>query len=1244
MFLLGSLLAVAALVMSSCDGDGAVGPTTTSISISPANPELSVSETISLVASLDGVAAQPGTVFWSSADASIASVSESGVVTARAIGTALIAASAQGRSAQTTVTVVPPKVARVEVVPGVRSMMAGDTTTVRVTAYDANDVVLTGRAVTLTSATPTVVAVISGLRAVALAAGSARLTATVEGVSATVDIFVQAAAVATMELIPDSATVAIGATSRLVAITRDRNGAVLPGRPVTFSSNAETIASVTGDGTVVGVSPGRAVITASSGGASATAVIIVPPPTASQLTITPATATLVLGETVNLVAVLRDASGQVITGRPVAWKSSDLNVAYAAAGGLVTAAGLGSAVVTATSEGLSASAGITVVRAPVAAITLVPATLAMTVGDARQLTATARDVRGDPIVDVNFTWTSSAQAKVVVSSTGEVRALAAGSATITVSAGGVSAQTRVTVTRAPVTSVTLSPTSLALRKGATATLTATARNAAGAPVPEASIAWSTSNAAVASVSQTGVVTAISVGNAVIKATSEGISATASVTVSPPMVASLTITPTSLTLTTGETRTLVATARDAQNNVLPDVSVYWRSTTPGVATVDSVTGKVKAIAPGAAAITATSEGVSAAISVTVTRPAVARIDLTPSTLALTMYSPGEQLVAIARDASGVEVADAVIKWGTSASGVAIVSSTGVVTAVGIGSATITAFTTTPTDTVRAQASVVVSRALVNSVTVQPTSLSLRVGESDTLTAILLNAVGAPVPEAVVNWTSSDITVATVDPDAGIVRALTVGSTTIKATSEGKSGTATVTVTRRPVKTLTVTPASLDLLPGDSRTLVATARDDMGAVLPDAVVRWSSNATGVATVVDTTGRVTAMGVGTAVVTARSEGIEAAVPVTVTRLPVATITLSPISFSLGIGDSGQFVAVARDRDNVIVSGAVPHWESDNEAVATVTQTGLVKAVGNGTADIIVTSDGVAAVGKVVVSPPGVQSVEVTPNTLNLDIGATSQLSAIARDALGSVIPDAGFDWTSDNDAVAEVSPSGLVTARGAGSARIIATSQGKSDTATVTVNAAPPPSVDSVDVTPATLEIEVGESAQLVATAIDGDGHTVPGATFTWSSSDNGVATVSTDGKVQAIAVGTVTIRAVAGDKAGSASVTVKKAAEPPMPGPPSQILIVSGDGQRGEGGKRLREPLVVLVLDSADIPVPGVFVVWTTSDGSITPTLATTRADGTSEARWRLKDDEGAQSASAFTLGAGSVTFRAMAVDQ
>ncbi|MHB1224757.1 MAG: Ig-like domain-containing protein [Gemmatimonadaceae bacterium] len=704
----GTTAVLASLAMfAGCGGggDGAVAPITAAISISPANPVVELAETVRLVANVDGAPAEASTVHWSTADAGIATVDGSGLVTGRAVGTVRVAASARGRSAETTVRVTPPGVARVNVVAGATSLAVGDTTPLTVTAYGADDRQLTGRTVTVTSETPTTVAVVTGPRAVAMAPGSARIVATVEGVSASTTITVSAASVATVELIPDSLTVAVGRTARLVAVAHDRGGAVLTGRPVTFSSDQPTVARVAGDGTVTALAAGRARITATVEGVTATAVVIVPAAAAAQLSVTPASATLMIADTVRLQAVLRDADGQVLTGRTISWSSTNTDVAEVSSSGVVTARGLGVAVIVAASQGLTASAGVTVVRTPVKTLTVSPTSLSLTVGETGQLTATPRDVRGTVVPDVPISWTSSAPNVATVSSTGEVRALAAGSATVTATAAGKSAAVEVAVRRAPVATIAISPGTLALRVGATSRLTVTARNADGATIADATISWRSSATTVATVSSSGEVRALSVGSTTITATSEGRSANVSVTVSPPMVDELTVDPSSLTLTVGEERTLTATARDADGDALESATIAWTSSAPAVATVSS-TGRVTAVAVGSAAITATSEGKAASVAVTVTRPPVATVTIAPSTLVLEAGATG-QLTATARDASGAAVSDAAFTWRSSDEGVVHVSPSGEVRglAPGVITATATSGDATGSATVTVQAAAV-----------------------------------------------------------------------------------------------------------------------------------------------------------------------------------------------------------------------------------------------------------------------------------------------------------------------------------------------------------------------------------------------------------------------------------------------------------------------------------------------------------------------------------------------------------
>lgn len=166
-----------------------------------------------------------------------------------------------------------------------------------------------------------------------------------------------------------------------------------------------------------------------------------------------------------------------------------------------------------------------------------------------------------------------------------------------------------------VTGVTVSPTSKTLTEGETFTITATVLpfNA-----DNKSVNWTSSSTGVASVDNTGKVTALKPGSATITATTAdgGKTATTSVTVEKKIISvtGVTVNPTSKTLTEGENFTITATVLPSNAD---NKSVNWTSSAPGVASVDK-TGKVTALTPGSATITATTEdgGKTATVSVTV----------------------------------------------------------------------------------------------------------------------------------------------------------------------------------------------------------------------------------------------------------------------------------------------------------------------------------------------------------------------------------------------------------------------------------------------------------------------------------------------------------------------------------------------------------------------------------------------------------------------------------------------------
>jgi hypothetical protein len=193
-----------------------------------------------------------------------------------------------------------------------------------------------------------------------ITAGEVTLTATSEGQTGTATITVIPVPVASVTVTPSSGTVQVASTLQLTATLRDDEGNVLTGRTVVWTTGSAAVARVTSGGLVQGVATGQVTITATSEGRTGTAAITVILAPVATVTVTPSAATLQTGSTLQLLATLRDASGNVLTGRTVSWSTNRSRVARVNSSGLVTAASTGSATITATSEGRSGTAQLTV--------------------------------------------------------------------------------------------------------------------------------------------------------------------------------------------------------------------------------------------------------------------------------------------------------------------------------------------------------------------------------------------------------------------------------------------------------------------------------------------------------------------------------------------------------------------------------------------------------------------------------------------------------------------------------------------------------------------------------------------------------------------------------------------------------------------------------------------------------------------------------------------------------------------
>lgn len=417
--------------------------------------------------------------------------------------------------------------------------------------------------------------------------------------------------------------------------------------------------------------------------------------------------------------------------------------------------------------------------------------------------------------------------------------------------------------------------------------------------------------------------------------------------------------------------------------------------------------------------------------------------------------------------------------------------------------------------------------VSEVRLSETTYELAVGDDFYLTATVLpeNAANKSV-----TWSCSPENVLTVYQSGQVVAMEEgEGTVTVTTTDGGHKAECKVYVRKYKVnvKSVSLDQEVLEMTEGDEVYLSAT-------VLPEDAsekkVVWSCEPESVLNVYQS-GQVVAMGPGegTVTVTTVDGGFTASCAVTVTPkfIAVESITLEPEPLELEVGQSATVKAT------VLPEGATDKtlsWESSNEAVATVDQTGKVTALKAGETILTVKAGNITEWGHVTVTDIPVTGVTVSPSLVTLKEGETCQLSASVSPA--SARQD--VEWASQNKEVATVDKEGLVTAVRAGSTRIYARSNAFQDQqgwCEVTVNE--DTAVKGISLSSEAMTIQVGESRPLTVTFTPSY---AANKNVSWDSDTPGVATVSQEGIVMGFTEGEATITATSEDGGFTASCRV------------------------------------------------------------------------------------------------------------
>lgn len=243
----------------------------------------------------------------------------------------------------------------------------------------------------------------------------------------------------------------------------------------------------------------------------------------------------------------------------------------------------------------------------VARVSIAPETSFVYLGRTLGMQATPRDAAGNALSGRAITWSSSDLSKATVDAQGVVTGVALGRVIISATVDGKIGPAAIDVVPVPAASVVVTPDSLALAMGATATLTAQVRDDRGAVLAGRMVKFTSSTPGVAAVdSLTGVVRAVAGGVAIITATSEGKTTTVRVNVRVP-VATVTVQTALDTLEAYDVIPMMAELRDANQNVLAGRVVRWSVSNTTLATIDSITGVLTGLDRGTVTVTATSEG-------------------------------------------------------------------------------------------------------------------------------------------------------------------------------------------------------------------------------------------------------------------------------------------------------------------------------------------------------------------------------------------------------------------------------------------------------------------------------------------------------------------------------------------------------------------------------------------------------------------------------------------------------------
>jgi len=678
------------------------------------------------------------------------------------------------------------------------------------------------------------------------------------------------------------------------------------------------------------------------GGSSAPAVA-----TLKSITIAPASPSIAAGLSQQLTATgnYSDGTSQVLTSG-VSWSSSDSS-ATVDSHGLLKTSKAGTPIITASSNGISGTTQVNVTAAVLQSVTVTAASANVAAGLTVQFTATGNYSDGTSQAILTPNWSSSSTGIATIDATGLAKTLKAGVTTISATFGGITGTNDLTVSAAVLQTISLTAKSNSVPAGLTQQYTATGNYSDGTSQVINTASWSFSDTTVATVDQTGLIKALKAGTGVLTVTYGGVSGTANVIVTAAVLQSIAIAPPNPSVAAGLTQQLTATGSysDGSKQVLS--TPVWSSSNITFATVSS-SGLVQSLKSGNVTISATFNGITGTVPLQVTAAVLQSIAIQPASASVPAGLT-QTFVAMGSYSDGSSFAVSPAVWSSSDITVATVQSNGTIKSLKTGQVTITA----TYNGLTATASLTVTPAILQSV--QVAAVANNPGDiTQQFNATAVYSDGTTQSVTADQWSSSDNTVATVNA-SGLAQYLKQGATSITASYQGVTGSATLSITAPVLKSITVTPQSTSILAGWAMPVTASEQYSDGST-QTVNVFWSSSDTSIANVIaggaivngvpqgNTGATFSGNKAGIVQVIATVHGVTGSATVTVTKN--LTITPNPIT-SILVGQALQ-LQFNYTQQPLLGNPVTPTWTSSDPTIATVSSTGLVTAIKPGAVQI--------------------------------------------------------------------------------------------------------------------------------------------------------------------------------------------------------------------------------------------------------------------------------------------------------